>query len=313
MNKNKYIPTYYPIISNYNYNNNKISIELSNIFSKSYINDSIEIKRKYITYDIIYDYDKIGKKNLCALTHFIKLLKPHNVYQNGKYQLSFDIDIMHDEHMDIDNINLKNFIIDVITKIKDEIIKLHPNITPNNINLPYHSYYCAKNDNDKNDNDNNDDNKEKEKRLLSIGTIAFRNKIKNNFMVNTPIYFHKSKNKGGGVVIINNENNQTIKQKIITEMPLFKNRNYGITTEGTNDIHKDIHKDIHYEGKFTLLFNVNIVESESIGDKQIYCDIKVFAKEIEIKHNVSYINSVLEKELTYINETKNDNKLKLLI
>lgn len=294
----------YPLITNYNYDINNILLSVKTKFEKKLENNpttelnkvkwdsSVDKKSfiKYTTYELNYDYDRLGKKPLSLLTHYIKLEKPYIIMNNAKFNnFNFELNTCH---ITIDNVNFNNFITDTFDKMISDLVKLHPNLIPEYIKLPY----STKNN----------------EKILCVKCMTTKQKYYGvesdiDIKILTPIHFHKS--KGNGIITINNESIHNISTRIMNEMPIFKHKLYGKEICDSNN-EKQL-KNIYYEGKFVLLFSANVKEittenNDELKKSSIYCYINVFAKEIEIKHNVSYVKSVFSKDIVYI-DSKNNN------
>lgn len=129
---------------------------------------------------------------------------------------------------------------------------------------------------------------------LDTYKICLRSFTKNKETRNTcQIHFHQSKSKGQNLITINNDTIHETLKIVNNEMPLFKHKLY------MKKIYD--HKDIHYVGKFLLKFacEVSLYENDEQNIK-IICSVRLIANEVEIKHNVSYCNSILTKDLVKI-------------
>jgi hypothetical protein len=250
----------YPLISDYTYNINKISLEESYLFSVANSESDDKNVKRFIRYNSIYNYDGIGDKQLCILTHFIKLYK----IEEKKNNVIVHIDI---SDVNTNNITFKNIINDIMNKIRDNIIKEYPAIQ---INLPYFASNSGET-------------------LLPLLLISRKKQKDDSFKtIDTPIYIHRSKKKGGDIITIENEHINNILTNIAKECSGIKTPSKG---------------EIFYEAKASLIFCANV----SINNNVQVCDIKIYAKEMEIKYNVSYVKSVLNKDLTIVTQSKNKN------
>jgi hypothetical protein len=252
----------YPIISSFRKDEcdvNKISLEHKN-------SNYDEKQNFYAKYNVTYDYDKIGTNQLCLLTQFLKICKSPEFYGPNAKKISFTFAIN----------NLKKVLMDILEKVTKELQLLYPTLLKNNVILS--NFIDSEN-------------------ILKVELNNFTNKKNKEIKSITPIYFHKSKSKGGNTIVIKNDNLLLTIKKIYSEMVLFKNKNYG-----SIKIDK-MHKDIHYDGKLILNFNVSVIENKETCEIRGY--VKVIAKEMEIRHNVSNIKSVLDEDLRYITEIKN--------
>jgi hypothetical protein len=234
----------------------------------------------------VYDYDKIGEKQLCLFTHFLKISKkPTIVRHNKESEILFVFDTL-DENTD--NVNFRNTITKIINKIRDDVIKLHPNAKESS--PPYF--------------DGNGNNK-----FICICLPSFYDMTNKHSVTIVPIHFHNSKNKGGGISVIKKEKLVETISEIMTILPMFKYSKYGQQSE-TDD------KLLYYEGKCSLLFCITVKDGTKSHhneepERHIYYTIKIYAREMEIKHNVSYVKSVFDSDLSYINVAKPINSISI--
>lgn len=275
----------YPIISKYyidydmltltdpkNYSTEKPTIEYKT-------GQNIVIKRNYFSYGVNYKYDRLGFNEFCLMTQFLKIVA---VPTQVKNQIHFSVDITN-------NPKLKGLIFAVFEKIKSAILQLKPNLLPANIVLPvlYKNMTV--------DGSNNMDNV-----YLHITLRQFNKKI------TTPIHYHRTKKQGGGVSTIVNTPLTEFYTELKEEMGLFKFRSYGkkiVTNHAilNQEIPNQATPQMYYEGKFTLCFAVEYLESKIENDVHEYCKINVFAKEVETKYNLSYVKSVLDVDVSTLN------------
>lgn len=116
--------------------------------------------------------------------------------------------------------------------------------------------------------------------------------------ITCPIFYHRSKKQGEQIIKINNTNILEQINEIKKEMILFKYQNY-------NKHHKNIlDKDIHYQGRFGLNFIVKIIKLNKEDNEHDYyhCKIYIVIKECEIKHNVSNVKSLFDKDIIIKNK-----------
>ena len=289
----KSIKALYPLINDYNCDINKITLEQSyNIKNKVPVekkskfdmsdfmhddsDDDIPVKKqpikpeakkpelnpnenfttiKHIGYDGFYEYNKIGSKKLCILTHFTKVHK----LDIKKNELILTIDISDaNEH----NLTLKNLLVDITNKIGNEITKQYPTV---NISYPY----------------------KPAESLVEISMISLKKqKTDLQKLINTPIHIHRSKKNGGNVVMFENYACNDMLVKIKKEFPKIIQVPTG---------------EIFFTARSSLIFCAKIGEYENTKT----CSIKIYAKEMELKYNASYVTSIFNKDLTVITHTPN--------
>ena len=113
----------------------------------------------------------------------------------------------------------------------------------------------------------------------------------------TPIHVHKNKT----ITEISPELTNKFYENIMNELNLFSKKWYGLKPlEGSQ------RKDIYYEGRFILSFDIGITKK----DGKTSCNINLIASELEIKHNISYVRSIISEKTkvvqldTHINNTE---------
>jgi hypothetical protein len=128
-------------------------------------------------------------------------------------------------------------------------------------------------------------------------------KIKTHYNI-CPIHFHQPKSRGGNIIVINKDEINETHKNIDKEMPIFRNKLY--MKKITDPKYANL-KDIHYLGKFVLGFEVEVstYSSELSENNNIICKIQLVAAEMEIKHNVSYVKSVLYDDVINVNVKHN--------
>jgi len=116
----------------------------------------------------------------------------------------------------------------------------------------------------------------------------------NNKIVTTTAHIHKTKKNGGGTITIENNTQGDFCNKIKQEFP-------GIVS-ATNK-----NNNIFFVARMSLVF------SATVNTKRKFCKIKIFAKELEIKYNVSHVASIFNRDITVVtyNENKQITKLEL--
>jgi len=287
----KSIKALYPLINDYNCDINKITLEQSyNLKNKvpttkksnyHFGNDldllpdsdeDIPVKKqaikklesnsnenfttmKHIGYDGFYEYNKIGCKKLCILTHFTKV----HMLNIKKNELILTIDISDaNEH----NLTLKNLLVDITNKIGNEITKQYPTV---NISYPY----------------------EPAESLVEISMISLKkHKTDLQKIINTSIHIHRSKKNGGNIIVLENYECRDMLAKIKKEFPKISQVPTG---------------EIFFTARSSLIFCAKIGEYENTKT----CSIKIYAKEMELKYNASYVTSIFNKDLTVITHTSN--------
>lgn len=290
---------FYPIISKYDINFEDLILNLPKTYSTEKeaidfkVGKNIIIKRKYTSYGINYKYDRVGPEQFCLMTQFLKIATP---LIEVKGQVHFCVDIN-------ENTKLKALIFGVFEYLKTEILKIKPNLSPSNIVLPITQKITISNTDNKTGQHTYVD-----KEYLNITLTQFNKKV------TTPIHYHRTKKQGGNVVTIVNKPTTEIFTELKKEMELFKYSSYGkprvpkleegkkIVKEKEN-VEDDKPKPVmYYEGKFTLFFTIEHLES-NVGDdeKHEYCKINIFAKEAETKYNLSKVKSALDVDVSILN------------
>jgi len=289
----------YSVISDYKCNLSKISLDKRSSKISSFkmpsMNYMLDDKNdKYITinvihtsYNVTYNFDKIGEKQLCLLTHFLKISqRPVCSTKSKETDIMLSFETVDDN---IDNVNFKNIIINIVNKIREDITKLHPDA--HETNSPYYDGLANNN-------------------FINVHLPSFYDTTNKQNVIIVPIHFHNSKNKGGGVTIIKKDTLAETLNEIMTVMPMFKYSKYGEQPEAGDKL-------LYYEGKCSLLFNVTVRDVTKIyynGDptkRNVYYTIKIYAREIEMKHNVSHVKSILDSGLSYISVDKSLNCLSI--
>jgi hypothetical protein len=283
----------YPIITNYEYDNNKIILDAGKTFSKplevdpesdNFI-DGQENKYTHTPYTVLYNYTPFPTKSFVVMTDYLKLTYQTMAYINKFTQcIAFGIDFSETTPL---NINFANYVSNTIDRIKSIISEKYGNDVT--FSLPYIDA--------------------ESKTSLNINLIS-RQKREGDNKINInvcPIHFYRPRSKGGDVIKICGDALDITKSNIEKEMPMFKNKMY---LKKNKDDAKE-YKDIHYVGKFILMFSVEFSTYEvgSLNSKTLTCKIHIVAKEMEIKYNVSHCESVLAKDLTNV---EINNQLKTL-
>lgn len=275
----------YPIISKYDIDLKSVSLTEPN----TYVKDHTGMKSSYFTHNLNYNYDRIGVDKLCVMTQFLKIaLKPHFIGSpmNNTGKIHFSVDING-------NVKLKALLMEIFEATKAHIMARYPNVV--NVDYPI----VTKGD----------------KEYFNISLMQFDKKV------TTPIHYHRTKKQGGNVITIVNRPIGDISKELEKEMNLFKSFGYGKKKKPYEDIDdienkegdksvdtkKIVPKELYYEGKFTLMFSVEYAEFDlkvenQILEKKIRCKIKMFAKEMETKYNVSRVQSVLDIDVTNLNK-----------
>lgn len=209
------------------------------------------IKRTYTNYNLEYMYEGTKQNKLEFITHFSKIERRPRIEKN---KILLDLNL---NQISFNNVNFKNFVLRIINFVKQEIPKLHTNISADAICMP------------------NTENREGEN-LLCLKLLSFDDKIV------TPVFIHQSKKYGGKTICIKNFETRETLEKIKNVMPSFKFPDYG----------KD--HNVYYEGKFCVFPAVEILEV-NIEDKiKVYCNLVFYVKKMEVKYNVSNIKSIFE-------------------
>lgn len=283
----------YPIISNYDkFDLNKIELGEPKInLKESIILPNEKYKETYYNYSINYKYDRLGINQFCITTPFLKITE--NIKSYGE-TLQLNVDIGKD-------LKFKNLIINIIENIKIQMMKNHPNILLNDIHVPI---YTTEEYNTNN------------KQNISINLQHYKKKII------TPIHYHQTKKQGGDIVSIINKSDQftdNFLEKIKEHMTMFRSKKYGKSNGVVQKIDEKTNQKInlpemYYEGKFILFFTMTCCEEKS-DDKNLttYCKIHIFAKECEIKMNLSNVKSILDFDMYDVSKinTKQPNQLSI--
>ena len=275
----------YPIISKYDINWDLIEIgdpKIKSSTTKQITNNSkghilIERIHNYYYYSINYKYDRLGINQFCLMTPFLKIVRCP-IYNKSHFELYVDV---------CKNLKLKELITNMLEKLKSKILKLNPKILPNNISFPIKELA--------------------NKQYIILNLQDFDNKV------TTPIHYHQTKKQGGNIITIVNETKQEFINKLSKEATMFKYKSYGKSKNDyiiknnnikkNDDDKKNDFPEMYYEGKFTLFFSVTYSEQlNSNPDIPIHCKIKIFAKEAEIKLNLTYAKSVLDVDVHDINK-----------
>lgn len=274
----------YPIISDYKCDLSKFSLDKRSSKTLSFKVPSdnyklVNVNSIHTSYNAMYNFDKIGEKQLCLLTHFFKISKkPTIIYHNKESEILFVFDTLNEN---TENVNLRNLIVNIVNSIRENINKLHPDAIESS--PPYF--------------DGIDNNK-----FINICLPTFYDTENKQSVTIVPVHFHNSKSKGGNISVIKKEKLTETINEIMTTMPMFKYSKYGQKSEEDDKL-------LYYEGKCSLSFCVTVKDVKKSDDekeleKHVHYTIKIYAKEIEIKHNVSYVRSVFDSDLSYINVVK---------
>lgn len=287
----------YPIISKYDINCDNLILTTSKTHSvtKQDMNFKtgkiVMVTKNYSSYKINYKYDRIGVDQFCLMTEFLKIaIIPHTI----RGQMCFCVDISKNQ-------KLKNLITSIFEALKTQILKIKPNLSPNDIAFPLTNKKVFV------------DEIEYDKEYVNISLAQFNKKII------TPIHYHRTKKQGGEVVTIVNKPVDCILEELTKEMELFKYSSYGKDKRKTENSQKNDNPPLlqmYYEGKFTLFFtieHIELCETDIESKKREYCNVYIFAKEAETKYNVSRVKSVLDVDVTALNRinTKQPDILKI--
>lgn len=247
-------------ITNYNLVSSKLRLGVPKVRTieaavdddiNSKIKKTCTIKRTYTNYNLEYMYEGTKQNKLEFITHFSKIERRPRVEKN---KILFDLNL---NQISFNNVNFKNFVLRIINFVKQEIPKLHTNISADNICMP------------------NTENREGEN-LLCLKLLSFDDKII------TPVFIHQSKKYGGKTICIKNSESRETLEKIKNFMPSFKFPDYG----------KDCK--VYYEGKFCVFPVVEILEVNVEDKIKVYCNLVFYVKKMEVKYNVSNVKSIFE-------------------
>lgn len=288
----------YPLIFDYKYDSQQISLcENSSrkvTFSQPSEDEEYVITNNntYITYDALYKYDKVGDRQLCILSHFVKIHRSPE-WSKGN-EIIFWLDTMNEN---MENANFRNAIVRIVEQIKNIITKMYP-MAIESKDVPY---------------TDGDDNS----KLIKVRLLSFKDAINKQNIIMTPIHYHQPKSKGGNVIVFKNKNVMETIKDISENMKMFRHKQYG---KEVND-DDDSKKKLYYEAKCSLAFSALIsdIKLDTKDDNgiivksehKIYYTIKIHAKEMEIKCNMSYVKPILNSDVSYVNISKSIESLSI--
>jgi hypothetical protein len=216
---------------------------------------------------------------LCVTTPFIKITNfLPKVKDNGRGKLHFFVAVEENSRFSL-------MLSGIFGHIKTEILKKYPEISPDEVVFPITA-------NDK-------------AYVIELSQFDKKN--------TTSIHYHRSKKQGGQVVTISGKLLLDTQNEIYNEMSLFKNFSYGkpyVKIKEQEEIKEQEQQkvlNIYYEGKFTLTIGIEYAQFDFFHDGAVYenkrrCKILLYAKECEIKFNVSKVKSVLDVDITHLNK-----------
>jgi hypothetical protein len=268
MTDNKQYSFQYPIINNYDLNINNVDI----IESKH--NETIQNTNTYVRtyYTVTYDFAKNVNKPLHIITKFLDIFYCNISNNTIEYGININ-KVSSNEYL------LKQLFQDLYQKISIKLMLIYPTLTQHNISFIKCDIF-----NDKKD------------------TNIFMFELKSyDDIINCPIHVHKSKAKGGGIITIKSQKYTDFKNSIHKELPLFKYPNAYCKIFENNDNKKKI----YYKGKFIISFSVKVYKNvdtvNNILDNNVLkAIIKVNINEMEVKYNMNYVNSFMDKSMETI-------------
>lgn len=175
----------------------------------------------------------------------------------------------------------------IIDHITDKIKQLYPNIQAAKIVPSFDPVYG--------------DNDREKFRIFARDIVENRGKDNETQINLTPIYYHDSKKNGGKLNLIRRASSCDTVKTIIDKMPMFKHSKYGQYNE-------ELSKTLYYEGKFIISFEVTIY---GISKEGLKYKIKPVAKKIEMKCNVSKVESIFDSSTYNINITNKISQLEI--
>lgn len=267
----------YPIISKYDdINFDKIKLSKPKTYTItptiSPIIEPTHYLKIYSTYDLLFEYDRIGIDKFCIITQFLKISGPPKINKNGIY---FCIDMEN-------NTQLHTLLTELLNITTNLLLNENPNLSISDINLPIKNF----------------------NHFGTIKNYVVINLLEYNKKITTPIHYHRTKKQGGGVMAMTNIKKDNFINNILEEMTLFKNDTYGIKNTKNDKIPL-----MYYNGKFTLCVSAKICENinpKTNKTENQYCNIIIYSKEIETKYNVSHVISVLDNDITHLNKQVTD-------
>lgn len=262
MNKiNKNISEY-PVIVDYNYDPNNMEFVKDQKF-KSDLH-----MEKYI---LTYKYSNKMEKPFCLMTHFIEISGKPKLFTNyPPSKINFCMNISSDNFMDD---KFRKCVLTIFRKMKEDIMKKCPNIKENSFEFPYGWKF------------NHDVNHDVNHDILNQIIIPIKS-CQNN--VTIPISIHKGKKYNNEIVKIKSNEITQVYNNLMKELPLFLFK---------STCNSDL-KQIKYVGKFVLSFSAIIWTDDS--EKKNVVTFKIDVKEVEIKYNISRIQSVLDGKIDHV-------------
>lgn len=271
--------SFYPVIKTKNVNFNKITLSEP----QKFITEHPNMKCSFESYDINYEYDRIGCDKLHIVTDFLNLERPqHYGYSDMVEKTDGKISFVLSN-----NDNFENFLQSLVTEIESKITQSHK------------ENYVLKNSVNKNN-----------KPLVLLNQF--------NGKITTQIYHHKSKKDGGNIVTISNVPIHKFIDDLYKEMKLFKSKSYGkeITPlennskeqiinneEKLNETEKKPKIKLLYSGKFIINIKCQFIKYENINKGKVVntehkLKIFLYVKECETKFSSSKVKSVLDIDTT---------------
>lgn len=239
------------------------------------------IKCSFESYEVDYEYDRIGTNKFFLLTNFLWLEKP------SCFKLCHDIN--NASNIDDNNYDIKNI---VFLLSPNEKLNMFLNNLLNHLETKlkqkHHVQIIKQLPIDKNN---------RIKILL--------NKFNNN--ITTMIYHHKSKKNGGDVIKLLNIPINNFMSELKKELTFFKSKSYGQIVDSNNNPSDDPNNPnkfkISYSGKFVLDIRCIITKEEhysanKIIDTKYKLKLVLHAKEIETKFTSGKVTSVLDNGTT---------------
>lgn len=265
--------SFYPIIKINNIDFTKIT--LVNSKTGNLKSNDKNKKCSFISYEINYNYDRIGNNKLFFLTNFLQLekfnypfLKKENNDEKFIRTLSFTLS---------ENESFNNFIKKLFDNLEQQIKNLH--------NYEFNKKYSI-----------NENNQIKLLFKLYNGTVT------------TSINCHKLKKEGGKIVNIHNLPINDFVNQLSKELKFFKSKSYGKIIEN-NESDKDNKFKISYSGKFIISVKCMLIKNEFIENDKLNIDntlvLTLYVKEGEIKFTGSKIISILDTNTKNLITQKN--------
>lgn len=264
----------YPIILKYDYDLMKISV--------------IETYKKYdeCYCDVMYKYDKDTIKQLCLMTHFLKMFKKPYKYTVGDIArgINFYTKCRIDNHMDSLYGNaIVNIVVYIIEKLKEKYKFTEDTI----YNVPCRASISGMKKNDK---------PTLIDTIMSVGLMT-KKMTNEKYISTTIINFHNSQNKiektRSTITKIHNESVNDTYKILSSNMPEYR---YSYNNDK-----------IFHVGKFVLVFFIKITLSEDCVKK---CDIVIQTKEIELKYNATSVynqDQIIKNDVVFVDTCKAKN------